>query len=82
MQILLIYTIERSKAKEEDSSGGRRYWNEKLETIHGESKHHRGEWEVEKEIHASSQRKLGPFVATSKETFWTKEHQNQSLIFN
>ena len=73
---------EKARQKEEDDCGIRRYRSEKLETIHGESKHHRGGWEVGEEIHASSQRKPGPFVATSKEAFWTKGHQNQSLVIN
>lgn len=65
-------TIARSKTEEKDDHI--EDWNkdEKLEVVHGEPKHHRGEWEVKEASSASSQREWGPLISTSKEAFRTK----------
>lgn len=70
-------TIARSKTEEKDDHI--EDWNkdEKLEVVHGEPKHHRGESEVEEASNASSQREWCPLISASKEAFRTKQQQNQ-----
>jgi len=59
-------TSARSKEKEKDGFEERNE-DEKLEVVHGEQKHHWGEWEVEEEGTASSQRESNSLISASGE---------------
>jgi len=72
MMMMIIIIINKQNEKLRD-------WDEKLEVVHGEPNHHRGEWEVKETSHASAQRESGTLVSAPKEAFRTTKQLDQQI---